>query len=117
MSEPGPRRDATPPTPGSQIGRERPDGERPGGERADEERLRRNPFAVTLFLIACIALTVGGALVVTGAALEQLVRPPDVLAGAAFSSASTPWLFVGAVAALLWLAVAAVRWHVDGRQR
>lgn len=84
---------------------------------ADAERLRRNPFAVTLVLIACVGLLVGGALVVTGATLEHLVRPPDVLAGASFSSASTPWLFVGAIAALLWLAVAAVRWHADDRRR
>ena len=86
-------------------------------DRAEAERMRRNPFAVTLFLIACITLVVGGALVVTGAALEHLVQPPDVLAGASFSSASTPWLFVGAVAALLWIAVAAVRWHVDDQRR
>ena len=85
--------------------------------RAEAERMRRNPFAVTLCLIACVTLVVGAALVVTGAALEHLVQPPDVRAGASFSSASTPWLFVGAVAALLWLAVAAVRWHVDDRHR
>ncbi|WP_375400810.1 hypothetical protein [uncultured Amnibacterium sp.] len=113
MSEAGPRSDDAAVAAGVPADAE----SSAAGVSADAERLRRNPFAVTLVLIACVGLLVGGALVVTGAALEHLVRPPDVLAGASFSSASTPWLFVGAIAALLWLAVAAVRWHVDDRGR
>lgn len=108
MSEAEPRRE---------VGADDESGHPAPESAADAERMRRNPFAVTLLLIAGVSLLIGGALVVTGAALEHLVRPPDVLAGASFSSASTPWLFVGAIAALLWLAVAAVRWHVDDRQR
>lgn len=72
---------------------------------------RRNPFALVLLVVAIVTLLVGAGFTIAALLVEHVARPTDAVSGAALQAASEPWLFVGAVALLLWIAVAAIRWQ------